>query len=95
MGTLEGLAALVCRATGFSIGEIRSRDRRRGATNARMLLCHAARSEGFSTPEIGQFVGRNHSTVVSGTKVFRNRLEVGDKMAKRCYRDFLREYEKE
>lgn len=43
--------------------QITSDERRRDITDARQVVCYAARLLGFSQPRIGKHIGRDHSTV--------------------------------
>jgi chromosomal replication initiation ATPase DnaA len=69
----------ICRATGVSRHDIMSKRR-----NPRLILVRqavmywACRSTGMSTPQIGQLMGRDHSTLIHGKKIYiQKRAEMG------------------
>ncbi len=54
---------------GTTIEDIRSGDKSKSITNARMVACWMLREIGLSFPEIGQSVGCHHTTAMHACKV--------------------------
>lgn len=72
--TAEQKAAVIVRATArrfrVSVARIQSRDRTREALDARAVAMAAMRYAGLSSPFIGRYLDRDHSTVLySATRV--------------------------
>ena len=62
----------VSQATGISVRAIMSRRRRRDVAQARMLCMYLARLlTPLSSPAIGECMGRDHSTILSGAREIR------------------------
>lgn len=60
-------------ATGVPVHMILSNDMRREITQARQLAYFVAHTHGFSLPEIGKAMNRDHTTVLSGIRAERKR----------------------
>ena len=56
------------RARGVPVELVMSRSRRRSAVRARQAVMRRLRADGFSTVQIGRWLGRDHSTVVHGLR---------------------------
>ena len=66
---LRKLLTIVCEALKLDFGLVRSNSRKRELVWARNIFMVIARREyGFSTTQIGFFLGRDHSTVVHSTE---------------------------
>ena len=66
---LRKLLTIVCEALKLDFGLVRSNSRKRELVWARNIFMVIARREyGFSTIQIGFFLGRDHSTVVHSTE---------------------------
>jgi chromosomal replication initiation ATPase DnaA len=59
------LMKAVAQEAGFTPDEIRSRCTETRYVKARRRIARAARKEGFTYQEIGQAIGRHHSTVIA------------------------------
>lgn len=73
-------------ATGVTIDQMRSFNRKREIVTARMLCFYLIREEftnHCSYEYIGQLLDRHHSTVIYGCKVIRDLINVGDLDLKR------------
>ena len=65
----ENLLEIICFVTGCELHEVLGNSRERHLITARFLYYACLRdSLGWSWPAIGKFVGRNHTTVMSGAK---------------------------
>jgi len=79
MATKWEVLKLVVETTGVDEKFIMSPSKMANHTRARVLLYLALRMMGYSVPQIGQFVGRHHSTVAHMTE--RATMEEQDKAA--------------
>lgn len=64
----RGLAEIVviqANKYGFTLSQLRGPSRERGRLSARRSIARLARGEGFSFPQIGRALNRDHSTVMS------------------------------
>lgn len=61
------ILARVANEAGFTVAEL-LKGRRQDAVDARLEAYIALREAGYSYPEIGRFVGRDHSTVMHALK---------------------------
>jgi chromosomal replication initiation ATPase DnaA len=65
---LNGLFSIVERETGVSRGEILAPFREHKVRDARLAMYLTLRKRGYSTPQIGSVMKRDHTTVVSGIR---------------------------
>lgn len=72
--TIRDLALQVCTERCVPIAELMSDARRAQVAHARQEVMRLAVDAGFSTTQVGRFLGRDHSTVVHGIKAARARL---------------------
>lgn len=49
---------------GLTLAEVRARDARPGMVAIRREISHYLRRHGWSTPRIGAFLGRDHTTIL-------------------------------
>lgn len=61
----EAILSGIARAAGVTPGEVLAEDRHPGRVAARRELYVALRALGWSYPEIGRFVRRDHTTVIA------------------------------
>lgn len=57
------LEALACDA-GFSVAQLKSRDRKASVCRARHMVMYQLRQQGFSLPEIGALLDKDHTSVL-------------------------------
>ncbi|MEG1644020.1 MAG: helix-turn-helix domain-containing protein [Bacteroidales bacterium] len=72
------IIASIEKATGVSLEEIRSPDRRIKFVYARMILSKIIREKGCSLEHIGRIINRDHSTVCHYFKIY------GDELTHNC-----------
>jgi len=60
----ERFLGMVVSATGTPEDVVRAAGRERAAVEANRLICICLREKGYSLPEIGEVVGKNHTTVL-------------------------------
>lgn len=68
----HGLAEIVvatCSVTGHTVRAIRSDCRKRPLVIVRRKISLAARDAGFSFPQIGRALNRDHSTIIHSVKI--------------------------
>lgn len=66
---MADLARMIEVETGIAVATLRSADRTRPVFYARAMFCGAARRAGWSLPQIGAFLGRDHTTVLSAARM--------------------------
>ena len=72
--TLKLIADRVCRFHGVSLDELRGKNRKRRFVLARQCFCYWARQlTEAHYPHIGRFLDRDHTTVLHGERVYRDR----------------------
>jgi hypothetical protein len=76
---------MVERATGHGPVVLRRRTKSLPLVTSRQLFCYLARREGFSFPMIGKYLHRDHTTVLYSVRVFRRRLETGDRITNEVF----------
>jgi chromosomal replication initiation ATPase DnaA len=60
--------------TGFTLAELRGRDRRHEIAQARFVAMYLAREEGATGAEIGRFFDRDHTSVMHGVARIAHRI---------------------
>lgn len=66
--TMRAIATKHATAAGLSLDVLRSRTHARHVAHARQDAMREMHAAGYSTPQIGRFFSRDHSTVLSGIK---------------------------
>lgn len=72
--TLPDILAKVVEMYGFSADLIRSGSHSRAIAWPRQHFMFLAIEGGYSTPRIGKFLGRDHSTVIYGARTYKARV---------------------
>jgi chromosomal replication initiation ATPase DnaA len=72
---LDGVLSDVAEAFGFTLDALRGIDRSGPIVRARQEAMHEARQRGYSYPEIGAQLRRNHSTIMHGVRAVEQRRE--------------------
>lgn len=62
---LAEVAVMVCNVEGYSLRSIRGGCRRRDLFRIRRNIARRARAMGFSLPQIGRALNRDHTTIIS------------------------------
>ncbi len=88
----EAVLMTICKVTGLSDGELRSRQRARRLARPRQVACFLmSRVSSRSLMEIGRFMNRDHTTVMHANRTVREKLDAGDELTCTIYRDAKRE----
>jgi chromosomal replication initiation ATPase DnaA len=58
----------LCERLGVTVDEMLSRGRTKQLAHARAIVCWALRQKGFSFPEIGRALGRDHTSVIPAVR---------------------------
>jgi len=66
---MADLARMIEAETGVTVDSLRSPDRSRPVFYARAMFCGAARRAGWSLTQIGGYLGRDHTTVLSASRM--------------------------
>ena len=79
---LDNHLSAICRVSGISESDMRSKTRRREVAVARQVFFYYARKNtGHSLKKIGEFIGGfDHATVLHSVNVVNNMLETKDRM---------------
>ena len=86
---MHSLLGWVCEREGVGVRDVKSDSRYRPATRARMIFYHLAfRHKQFSSPRIGRFINRDHSSVLTGIQRINRYRATDEALDKR-----MREYE--
>lgn len=64
----------VAKATGVAVPDLKGICRKKRFVEARHIAFFIASQQGFSTPQIGRFFCRDHSTVLHGISACRDRM---------------------
>ena len=73
---MHAIAAEVCEARGVSPVDFFSKRRKRPYVLARQEFCWRARNETFASyPKIGQFLDRDHTTIMDAVKKHEERMK--------------------
>jgi chromosomal replication initiation ATPase DnaA len=76
----EVVLMAVCRLTGVSPEDVKSKSRRLDVVIVRQVYCYAARElTGASMKGIGEVVNRDHATVIHSYRVVQNMLATGNR----------------
>jgi len=79
LDSLELIAEDVCQALGISLDRLKGRKRAAELVVARKIYAHVARLHtGFSYLKIGEYIDRDHTTVVYYEQEVSGYLEIGD-----------------
>ena len=79
--TLENILTAVCILTGSNEAEIRSKSRKREYIIPRQIFCYAARKlTKMKYNEIGEFIGRDHSSIIHSCRESEKHIENNDKI---------------
>ena len=70
--TLKRIADDVCKESGFNMDQLRGQCRQKPLVAARALISKRAYEAGFTMPRIGQFMHRDHTTILHHLKMFRD-----------------------
>ncbi len=75
---ISQLIAKICAEYHVTVKNVMSRDRHLTVARARHAIFAALRKApyNFSTPEIGRIMGRDHTSVLSGSRRYEQRNEV-------------------
>lgn len=75
--SMAEIAADICKRHGQTLQALKGPRGKRPVSDARLEFMHLARLANFSTTQIGRFLGnRDHTTVVHGSRVHRQRWEI-------------------
>jgi len=69
--SLKSIAETVARHTSMTAADLRGRSRTKVITRARMMFYVVAFDYGYSMSDIGDYMGRDHSTVITGARTLR------------------------
>jgi chromosomal replication initiation ATPase DnaA len=72
------LAARIAAHYGLTVDDFRSPIRRRPIAWPRQEFMLAAHEAGFSMPQIGRFLGRDHTTILHGIRAARKRRQAAE-----------------
>jgi chromosomal replication initiation ATPase DnaA len=65
---LEEILDVAARSLGFSLEQLRSRDRHESVVTARKMVMAEGRATGFTYAAIGRALDRDHTTVISDVR---------------------------
>ena len=69
------IAAGIAKSYGYTLGDLQSKLRYRRLVTVRWRVFYALRQQGFSYPEIGELLKRDHSTVIHGVQAWLKLIE--------------------
>ncbi len=75
VGTMSRIVRFVSFETGFSVAEIRGMSRFRPLSRARQTAMWRASQAGLSLTQIGNFLSRDHTSVLYGIRAVENRMK--------------------
>lgn len=76
-GDMRKIAAGIAGGYGLTVSDLRSNDRHIDIVHPRQHVMFALREAGFSMTRIGQFLRRDHTTVMYGARAHEKRVGVG------------------
>lgn len=83
----DTIAIAVAEAFDVTVEELRGKSRYQTIADARHSMIKMTRQElGYSTPQIGKYLGRHHATILNSLKVFDQIFEYDKTFAKRHQR---------
>lgn len=77
--TVRSIAQEVATAENFPVDRVLGKDRSHEACRVREKVCFIARERGFSFPQIGRTLGRNHTTIINAVRNEERRREQATK----------------
>lgn len=70
----QQIVRAVCETAGVTQQSVMRRDRTSGPATARKMIMYLAYQRGMSTPQIGKFLDRDHTTVLAGIADIKRRI---------------------
>ncbi len=75
LSILQRIAIQITEATGVTLDEMRDPTRTQMKVRARQLLMFKAMNEGVTSSVIGEFINRDHTTVLHGVNKIKQAME--------------------